>query len=503
MSTQHVETIVIKNFINGKWMEAQTSQYEQVINPATGEVIANVPLSSRQDIEQAVVASREAFEAWRETSITERSRLMFKLHALLLEHQEELAELITKENGKTYHEAYAELLRGFESVEFACGIPTLMMGDNLSNVSQGIDTQMVRFPLGVVAGITPFNFPGMLPLWMFPLALACGNTFVLKPSEKTPLSAVRIAELVQQAGVPDGVFNIVHGAHDVVNGLLEHPDVKAVSFIGSQPVAEYIYKTASKYGKRVQALAGAKNHHLVMPDADLDKTAEILVSSAFGCAGERCLAASVVVAHEAIADELARKVVEYSDRLTMGPGKDRNNELGPVIRQSQLERAHDYIRQGEESGARLIRDGRAEGAKLGKGYFLGPTVFDYAHPDMTIIKDEIFAPVLSMMRVKSFDEGLEAISKSRFGNGACIYTNSGAYAREFVQRVEAGMVGVNIGLPAPMSFLPFSGWKDSFYGDLHANGKDGVEFYTKKKVVTTRWYKGDETSIGRKRDFVK
>jgi malonate-semialdehyde dehydrogenase (acetylating)/methylmalonate-semialdehyde dehydrogenase len=503
MSTQQIEVSALKNFINGNWVTPQTEQYEEVINPATGEVIARVPLSSKADVEQAVQAAKEAFKTWKETTISERSKLMFKFHALLLQHQEELAELITKENGKTYHEAYAELLRGFESVEFACGIPTLMMGDNLSNVSRGIDTQMIRFPLGVVAGITPFNFPGMLPLWMFPLAIACGNTFVLKPSEKTPLSAIRVVELVQEAGLPAGVINIVHGAHDAVNGLLEHKDVKAVSFIGSQPVAEYIYKTASKYGKRVQALAGAKNHHLVMPDADLDKTAEIIVSSAFGCAGERCLAASVVVAHEKIADELAQKVIQYSDKLAMGPGEDRSNEMGPVIRQSQLERAHNYIQQGEESGAKLIRDGREEGAKIGKGYFLGPTVFDYAHPDMSIIQDEIFAPVLSMIRVRSFDEGIETISKSRFGNGACIYTNNGAYAREFVQNVEAGMVGVNIGLPAPMSFLPFSGWKDSFYGDLHANGKDGVEFYTKKKVVTTRWYKGDETSIGQKRDFVK
>ncbi|GEN32778.1 MULTISPECIES: CoA-acylating methylmalonate-semialdehyde dehydrogenase [Aneurinibacillus] len=503
MSTQQVETFLLKNFINGSWVDARTDRFEEVINPATDETIAKTPLSSREDVAQAVAAAKAAFEGWRETPITERSKLMFKLHALLLEHQEELAELITKENGKTYHEAYAELLRGFESVEFVCGLPTLMMGDNLLNVSRGIDTQMVRFPLGVVAGITPFNFPGMLPLWMFPLAIACGNTFVLKPSEKTPLSAVRIVELAQKAGVPDGVINIVHGAHDAVNGLLEHTDVKAVSFIGSQPVAEYIYKTASKHGKRVQALAGAKNHHLVMPDADLDKTAEILVNSAFGCAGERCLAASVVVAHEAIADKLAKKIVQYSDRLVMGPGEDRRNEMGPVIRQSQLERAHSYIQQGEESGAKLIRDGREEGARIGKGYFLGPTVFDYAHPDMSIIKDEIFAPVLSMVRVQSFDEGIETISKSRFGNGACVYTNSGVYARDFVQRVEAGMVGVNIGLPAPMSFFPFSGWKDSFYGDLHANGKDGVEFYTKKKVVTTRWYKGDENSIGQKRDFVK
>ncbi|WP_412674967.1 CoA-acylating methylmalonate-semialdehyde dehydrogenase [Aneurinibacillus aneurinilyticus] len=503
MNMKQIEIALLKNCINGSWIEAQTDRFEEVINPATGEIIAKTPLSSREDVAQAVMAAENAFEQWKETTISERSKLMFKFHAILLEHQEELAELITKENGKTYHEAYAELLRGFESVEFACGLPTLMMGDNLSNVSKGIDTYMVRFPLGVVAGITPFNFPGMLPLWMFPLAIACGNTFVLKPSEKTPLSAIRVVELAQKAGIPNGVLNLVHGAHDAVNGLLEHPGIKAVSFIGSQPVAEYIYKTASKHGKRVQALAGAKNHHLVMPDADLDKTAEILVSSAFGCAGERCLAASVVVAHEAIADVLAQKIVAYSDRLTVGPGADRSSEMGPVIRKSQLERAHGYIQQGEESGARLIRDGREEGREIGQGYFLGPTVFDYAQPDMSIIQDEIFAPVLSMMRVRSFDEGIETISKSRFGNGACVYTNSGAYAREFVQRVEAGMVGVNIGLPAPMSFLPFSGWKNSFYGDLHANGKDGVEFYTRKKVVTARWYRGDETSIGQKRDFVK
>ncbi|MBN6185975.1 CoA-acylating methylmalonate-semialdehyde dehydrogenase [Aneurinibacillus sp. BA2021] len=503
MRTEPTGAALLKNFIDGNWVDVQCERFEDVINPATGEVIARVPLSSREDVARAVQAAERASQEWKHTTVSERSKLMFAFHAVLLQHQEELAALITRENGKTYHEAHAELLRGFESVEFACGLPTLLMGDAVSNVSKGIDTQMIRFPLGVVAGITPFNFPGMLPLWMFPLALACGNTFILKPSEKTPLSAVRVVELAQKAGVPDGVLNLVHGAHDAVNGLLEHPGIQAVSFIGSQPVAEYIYRTASRYGKRVQALAGAKNHHLVMPDADLDKTAEILVSSAFGCAGERCLAASVVVAHEAVADELAQKIVACSDRLVVGPGTNRSSEMGPVIRRSQLERAHSYIEQGEKSGAQLLRDGRDDGAKIGQGYFLGPTVFDHAQPDMSIIQDEIFAPVLSMMRVRSFDEGIAVISQSRFGNGACIYTNSGADAREFVQRVEAGMVGVNIGLPAPMSFFPFSGWKHSFYGDLHANGKDGVEFYTKKKVVTTRWYKGDEASIGQKRDFVK
>jgi len=493
----------MKNYIRGQWVDARTETYEEVPNPATGEVMSRVPLSSKQDVDEAVKAAWEAFPAWSEKPVVERARVMFRLQHLLVKHQDELAQMITKENGKNLAEAQAEMLRAIEMVEFAAAMPTLIMGESLPNIASSIDSYTLRFPLGVVAGITPFNFPVMVPMWMYPIAITAGNTFVLKPSERTPLSCIRVAELLQEAGLPDGVFNVVNGAHDVVNGLLEHPDVKAISFVGSQPVAEYIYKTAAAHGKRVQALAGAKNHHLVMPDTDLRRAAKTIVSSAFGCAGERCMAASAVVAHADIADELVHNLIVESDALKMGNGLEAGIDLGPVIRASHLQKVHSYIEQGQTAGAQLVRDGRKDVKEDETGNFLGPTIFDHANAEMVIVRDEIFAPVLSVMRVHSFEEGLDVISKSRYGNGATIYTNSGRLGREFVQRVEAGMVGVNVGVPAPMGFFAFSGWKQSFYGDLHANGKDGVEFYTKKKTVTSRWFDDGEYNIGSQKVFVK
>ncbi len=493
----------LANYINGEWATPQTERYEDVPNPATGEILSQVPLSTRADVDAAVEAAKKAFPAWSDTPVVDRARIMFKFQQLLWQHADELARMITMENGKNLPEAHGELLRGIEMVEFAAGMPTLLMGDTLPNIARSIDSQTIRFPLGVVGGITPFNFPLMVPMWMFPIAITAGNTFVLKPSERTPNSSARVAELLKEAGLPDGVFNIVNGGHDVVNGLMEHPDVKAISFVGSQPVAEYVYKTSAAHGKRVQALAGAKNHHLVMPDTDLRRAAKTIASAAFGCAGERCMAASVVVAVESIADELVQYLIEESDALIMGNGLENGVDLGPVIRANHLERVHSYIERGKEEGAQLVRDGRKDAAAHDKGYFLGPTLLDKATAEMVIVRDEIFAPVLSIVRVKDFEDGLETISKSRYGNGACIYTNSGRLGREFVQRVEAGMVGVNVGVPAPMSFFPFSGWKQSFYGDLHANGKDGVEFYTKKKTVTSRWFEDGETNIGSQKVFVK
>ncbi|TRY25076.1 CoA-acylating methylmalonate-semialdehyde dehydrogenase [Brevibacillus sp. LEMMJ03] len=493
----------LKNYIAGEWVESQSDRYEDIPNPATGELLSRVPLSTRDDVDKAVQAAKAAFPAWSETPAVERARVMFRFQHLLWENQDELARMITLENGKNLPEAQAELLRGIEMVEFAAGMPTLLMGETLPNIARSIDCQVIRFPLGVVAGITPFNFPLMVPMWMYPIAITAGNTFVLKPSERTPLSCIRIAELLKEAGLPDGVFNVVNGAHDVVNGLLEHPDVKAVSFVGSQPVAEYVYKTAAAHGKRVQALAGAKNHHLVMPDTDLRRAAKTIVSSAFGCAGERCMAASAVVAVEEIADELIQYLVEESDALKMGNGLEPGVDLGPVIRPAHLEKVHGYIEKGIAAGARLVRDGREDAKAKPEGFFLGPTIFDQADAEMVIVRDEIFAPVLSVMRVSDFEEGLAVISRSRFGNGATIYTNNGKWGREFVQRVEAGMVGVNVGVPAPMGFFAFSGWKHSFYGDLHANGKDGVEFYTKKKTVTSRWFDDGDTAIGSQKVFVK
>ncbi|WP_421617695.1 CoA-acylating methylmalonate-semialdehyde dehydrogenase [Brevibacillus sp. TJ4] len=498
-----VITDQMQNFIGGQWVDADASRYEDVPNPATGELLARVPLSSKEDVDKAVQAAKAAFPSWSATPVVDRARIMFRFQALLLQHQDELAQMITMENGKNLPEAQAELLRGIEMVEFACGMPTLLMGEALPNIAANIDCNVIRFPLGVVGGIVPFNFPLMVPMWMYPIAITAGNTFVLKPSERTPISSIRIAELLKEAGLPDGVFNVVNGAHDVVNGLLEHPDVKAISFVGSQPVAEYVYKTAAAHGKRVQALAGAKNHHLVMPDTDLRRAAKTIVSSAFGCAGERCMAASAVVAVEEIADELVQYLIEESNQLVMGNGLEQGVDLGPVIRDSHLSKVHGYIEKGVEGGAQLVRDGREDAKEKQAGYFLGPTIFDKADAEMVIVRDEIFAPVLSVMRVKNFDEGLETISRSRYGNGATIYTNNGKWGREFVQRVEAGMVGVNVGVPAPMGFFPFSGWKQSFYGDLHANGKDGVEFYTKKKTVTSRWFDDGDTSIGSQKVFVK
>lgn len=493
----------LKNYIGGQWVESETTRYEDVPNPATGELLSQVPISTRADVDKAVQAAKDAFVSWSETPAVDRARIMFRFHHLLTKHEDELARMITLENGKNLPEAYAELLRGLEMVEFACGMPTLLMGESLPNIAKSIDSHVIRFPLGVVAGITPFNFPVMVPMWMYPIAITAGNTFVLKPSERTPISSVRIAQLLKEAGLPDGVFNVVNGAHDVVNGLLEHPDVKGISFVGSQPVAEYVYKTGAAHGKRVQALAGAKNHHLVMPDTDLRRAAKTIASSAFGCAGERCMAASAVVAVEEIADELVQLLVEESNALVMGNGLEQGVDLGPVIRDTHLSKVHDFIEKGMAAGAELVRDGREDAKEKEAGYFLGPTIFDKADAEMVIVRDEIFAPVLSIMRVKNFDEGLDTISRSRYGNGATIYTNNGKWGREFVQRVEAGMVGVNVGVPAPMGFFAFTGWKQSFYGDLHANGKDGVEFFTKKKTVTSRWFEDGDTSIGSQKVFVK
>jgi malonate-semialdehyde dehydrogenase (acetylating)/methylmalonate-semialdehyde dehydrogenase len=346
---------------------------------------------------------------------------------------------------------------------------------------------MYRYPIGVIGGITPFNFPMMVPCWMFPLAIACGNTFVLKPSERTPLLAARLAELFEEAGLPKGVLNIVNGAHDVVNGLLEHKLVKAISFVGSQPVAEYVYKKGTENLKRVQALAGAKNHSIVLNDADLNVATKQIIGAAFGSAGERCMAASVVTVQEEIADQLIERLVEEANDIVIGDGLEENVFLGPVIRENHKERTLSYIESGVQEGAELIRDGRTDAAVNGNGYFVGPTIFDHVTQEMKIWQDEIFAPVLSIVRVKTLEEAIEVANNSRFANGACIYTDSGASVREFRENIESGMLGVNVGVPAPMAFFPFSGWKDSFYGDLHANGTDGVEFYTRKKMVTTRW----------------
>lgn len=479
--------MTIRNFIGGEWKASTSAQLEPVYNPATGEVIAHVPLSTTEELDEAVQVASEAFKTWSRTPVPRRARILFRYQQLLVEHWDELAKLITKENGKNVKEAYGEVQRGIECVEFAAGAPTLMMGKQLPDIATNIESGMYRYPIGVVGGITPFNFPMMVPCWMFPLAIACGNTFVLKPSERTPLLATRLVELFVEAGLPKGVLNVVHGAHDVVNGLLDHKLVKAISFVGSQPVGEYVYKRGTANLKRVQALTGAKNHSIVMEDADLDMTTNQIINAAFGSAGERCMACSVVLVHEAVADELVSRLVKASDEINIGNGLEEDVFLGPVIREAHKERTLGYIEAGVKEGARLVRDGRNDAEASGEGFFVGPTIFDEVTQEMKIWKDEIFAPVLSIVRVKSLDEAIAWANESRFANGACLFTSSGAYMRQFRENMDAGMLGVNVGVPAPMAFFPFSGWKDSFYGDLHANGTDGVEFYTRKKMVTTRW----------------
>lgn len=486
MTVTKSETKDLKNYINGKWVASTGSDMLEVPNPATGELLARVPISNRKDLDEAVKAADTAFQTWKNVPVPKRARVMYKFHYLLNENHEELARLIVQENGKAYKEAYGEIQRGIECVEFAAGAPTHLMGETLSNIAEDIDSEMFRYPLGVVGGITPFNFPMMVPLWMFPLAIVCGNTFVLKPSERTPILANRIGELLTEAGVPDGVFNIVHGAHDVVNGLLEHPDIRAISFVGSQPVAKYVYEQAAMQGKRVQALSGAKNHHVVMPDADMEKAVQNIISSTFGSAGQRCMACSAVVV-VGDNDQFVEALKKKADELTIGNGLDEEVLLTPVIREAHRQKVLGYIEKGIDEGADLIRDGRREMTEMKEGNFIGPTIFDHVTPEMTIAKEEIFAPVLSLLRAEDLDGGLEYIRKSRFGNGATLYSNDAAAVRKFREEADAGMLGINVGVPATMAFFPFSGWKDSFYGDLHVNGKDGINFYTRKKMITSRF----------------
>ncbi|MBO1514401.1 CoA-acylating methylmalonate-semialdehyde dehydrogenase [Metabacillus bambusae] len=486
MSLTKNDTFLLKNYIGGQMVDSMGEKSLQVLNPATNETLVNVPISTKEDVACAVRAAKEAFHSWKNTPVPKRARIMFTFHHLLTKNHEKLARLIVQENGKAYKEAYGEVQRGIECVEFAAGAPSLMMGETLSGIAEEIDSEMFRYPLGVVGGITPFNFPMMVPLWMFPLAIACGNTFVLKPSERTPILANRLAELFTEAGAPAGILNVVHGAHDVVNGLLEHEDIAAISFVGSQPVAKYVYERAAAEGKRVQALSGAKNHHFVMPDANIEKATQHIIASAFGSAGQRCMACSAVVIIGEN-DEFVEKLRQKANELIIGSGMDEDVLLTPVIRQDHMEKVVGYIEKGIQEGASLIRDGRKEMDGMSKGNFIGPTIFDHVTPEMKIAKDEIFAPVLSLLRAKDLAEGLEHLRKSRYGNGATIYTKDAKAIRQFREDADAGMLGINVGVPATMAFFPFSGWKNSFYGDLHVNGKDGINFFTRKKMITSRF----------------
>jgi len=483
-----VETV--KNFVGGNLIDVEVEEELEIPDPATGELLGRVPLSGVADVDQAVQVAAKAFGEWREEPVARRARRMFRLQVLLEEHMEELAELCTRENGKHVDESKGEILRGIEVVELAASITTLMKGETLDQVSQGVDVVLYKEPLGVVTAITPFNFPVMIPLWFAPLAIATGNAFILKPSQRTPLSALRLAELFSEAGFPHGVFNVVHGAKETVEALIDHPQVKAISSVGSSAAAGNIYRRAAERGKRVQALGGAKNHLVVMPDADVETAAQGVFSSAFSNGGQRCLAGSVGVAVGGIGDELVERLVNIARTTQIGSGLNREMDSGtgltPVTTAEAKERIAGWISRGAEEGARLVIDGRGDYGEDG-GFFLGPTIFDEVRPEMEIAREEIFGPVLAVERMNDLDEAIRTINDSRYGNAAAIFTRDGAAARKFRREVECGMIGVNVSVPAPVAYFPFTGWKDSFFGDLHATGRDGVEFYTEKKVVISRW----------------
>jgi malonate-semialdehyde dehydrogenase (acetylating)/methylmalonate-semialdehyde dehydrogenase len=486
----------VKLFVHGHLTDSKAARRGHVFNPSTGEQIAEVPFCSADETAGVVQAAHDAFPAWRDTPVVERARVMFRLVGLLEKNADSLARTISLEHGKTYAESVGSVRRGIEMVEFACGIPTLTMGDTLHNIAQDVDCETYSHPLGVCVGITPYNFPLMVPLWMFPIAITCGNTFVLKPSEKVPLSAMRLAELCAEAGLPPGVLNVVHGDKECVDTLLRHPLVQAVSFVGSTPIAKYIYETATQHGKRCQANGGAKNHILVMPDADMDKAVAALQTSAFGCAGQRCMAGSLAVAIGKAADPLVNSLVASANRMKIGrtdidDGRDARTtpDMGPVTTKVHLEALLANIDKGAKEGAKLARDGR--GVKVPdapNGFYLGPTIFDHVEPGMHVSKTELFGPVLSVSRVKDLDEAIALTHGSQYGNGAVIYTRDGHAAREFKHRAGAGMIGINVGVPAPMAMFPFTGAKGSFFGDLHIQGREGIMFYTQHKMILSRWH---------------
>ncbi|WP_395111262.1 CoA-acylating methylmalonate-semialdehyde dehydrogenase [Actinomadura sp. SCN-SB] len=480
----------ITHWIDGKpHTGAPAERQGEVYEPSSGRVSGRVDFAGREEIDAAVAAAKAAFPAWRDTSLARRTAILFRFRELVNAHRDELARLISSEHGKVVSDAAGEVARGLEVVEFACGIPHLLKGGFSENVSSRVDAYSILQPLGVVAGITPFNFPAMVPMWMFPVAIACGNTFVLKPSEKDPSASVRLAELWAEAGLPEGVFNVVHGDKAAVDGLLHHDDVKAVSFVGSTPIARYIYETAARHGKRVQALGGAKNHMVVLPDADLDLAADAAVSAGFGSAGERCMAISVVVAVDPVGDELIGKITERVAKLKVGPGDNPESEMGPLVTKAHRDKVASYLDAGVAQGATLVVDGRETPVlgDPGDGFWLGPTVLDHVTPEMDAYKDEIFGPVLSIVRARSYDEAMEIIAGNPYGNGTAIFTNDGGAARRFQNEVEVGMVGINVPIPVPMAYYSFGGWKSSLFGDSHAYGMEGVHFYTRTKAVTARW----------------
>ncbi|MGW1163056.1 CoA-acylating methylmalonate-semialdehyde dehydrogenase [Streptomyces sp. NPDC002519] len=492
-------TKIVNHWIGGKTVDGASGTYGPVTDPATGAVTTQVAFAAVDEVDAAVAAAKEAFVTWGQSSLAQRTSVLFAFRALLDAHRDEIAELITAEHGKVHSDALGEVARGLEIVDLACGINVQLKGELSTQVASRVDVASIRQPLGVVAGITPFNFPAMVPMWMFPIAIACGNTFVLKPSEKDPSVSVRLAELLAQAGLPDGVFNVVHGDKVAVDRLLAHPDVTAVSFVGSTPIARYIHTTATANGKRVQALGGAKNHMLVLPDADLDAAADAAVSAAYGSAGERCMAISAVVAVGAIGDALVEKIRERAEKIKIGPGDDPASEMGPLITKAHRDKVASYVTGAAAEGAEVVLDGSAytyEGAGYEDGHWIGISLLDKVPTTAKAYQDEIFGPVLCVLRAETYEDGVALINDSPFGNGTAIFTRDGGAARRFQLEIQAGMVGVNVPIPVPVGYHSFGGWKDSLFGDHHIYGNDGTHFYTRGKVITTRWPDPSEAPAG-------
>jgi malonate-semialdehyde dehydrogenase (acetylating)/methylmalonate-semialdehyde dehydrogenase len=478
----------IHHWVDGSFTAGSSSRTGPVYNPATGQQTGEVILASAADVDRAVSSALQAFESWRYSSLTQRQNVMFSFREIVAARKREIAEVLTSEHGKTVDDAMGEVQRGLEVIEFACNIAHLLKGDYSEQVSSGVDTYTIRQPIGVVVGITPFNFPTMVPMWMYPIAIACGNTFVLKPSEKDPSTSQMVAEMLAEAGLPDGVFNVVHGDKEAVDALITHPGVSVLSFVGSTPIARYIYETGTKHGKRVQALGGAKNHMIVLPDADMDLAADAAVSAGYGSAGERCMAISAVVAVGDAGDSLVDGVASRIEKLIVGAGDQPGVEMGPLVTKQHLDRVRGYVDAGESEGALLIADGRnftVDGYE--DGYFLGPTLFDQVTPEMSIYTDEIFGPVLSTVRTEHYEDAIRLINDNPYGNGTAVFTNDGGAARKFQQEIQVGMVGINVPIPVPLSFYSFGGWKDSIFGSHAIYGPEGVHFYSRQKVVISRW----------------
>jgi malonate-semialdehyde dehydrogenase (acetylating)/methylmalonate-semialdehyde dehydrogenase len=488
------ELRTIGHWIGGEPVKGESGRKGPIFNPATGEQRGEVDFASPAEIDRAIVNAKEAFEHWRTWSLSKRAELFFRIYQLFDEHRDDLARLLTEEHGKVFSDAQGEVQRGIEVIEYVCGIPELLKGEFSEQVSTGIDVYSIRQPLGVVGGITPFNFPAMVPMWMWAPAIACGNTFVLKPSEKDPSASIRTAELLKEAGLPDGVFNVIQGDKVAVDGLLQHPDVAAISFVGSTPIAKYVYETGTKNGKRVQALAGAKNHMIVLPDADIDMAADAAVSAGYGSAGERCMAISVVVAVGDVAEPLVEAIKDRLPKVKVGDGFDPSSEMGPLVTREHRDKVASYLDSGPAQGATVVADGR-ETAPDGGGFFLGVSLLDHVTPEMDAYRDEIFGPVLSVVRVASYDEAMELVDANPWGNGVALFTRDGGVARQFQFDVEVGMVGINVPIPVPVAFYSFGGWKSSLFGDRHIYGPEGIDFYTRTKVVTSRWPDPSTSSV--------